>query len=1152
MSQKVYSLISFVLVLCLAGNTLAATLTWDNDGGLGDRLWSSAANWDKTGPASAPTAGDDVVIDDLFTDAANGPIIQVGIDAECSTLGMGINASPPVEAVLTMNGGTLSVGSSASLGELTGEYRFDLSGGTITVGGNFFAAYDFYTVTTVNMTGGSIDVAGYIDLAEQGNSKCVFNMDAGDITTASDFWITYEADACATFTINDGNITIGGDLYIAEYDNSEATLNVNGGYIYVGEDLEIGDYGNSKGVINMSGGRLDVNPVQQIYVGFTSTRDSIFNITGGEVHCGELELGECWGGTPAGDGHLKLHGGIIYATDLWIGGDGGSTADVTDGVLIADADLTVPTGYLFNPGVDTHADVGNWTGTVPILADKGIITAFDVNSGEIITDDVNFPAEAGKRAVISVDYGTTNPGKTTLSAAVVDPNKAWNPSPIGGGQLSTVTLSWSPGENAASHEVYFGTSFADVNDATTASDPSIYRGSQPLSDVNYAVPETLIWDTPYFWRIDEVNNPTWKGTVWSFRTAQAKALDPYPADGDWYIRPDVVLGWTPGFEAATHEVYFGTSWDDVNDANTSDPNVYKGPQNRDANTYDTGTLEDLQFDTYYYWRIDEVNLAADVNRWKGDVWTFWVDYYLGVDDFNSYADHAALRVVWKDYWNDPASKNGAEVFVETDPDLVRSNESMKYWYKNYQKVGGKYAGSWAEASTADLNTGTDWTIGGAKALVLYFYGDPCNGKDTTSLSTDQMYVELEDSGTNAGIVLLPDMNAVKEDWWHEWDIDFQDAALSAVEVNNLAKVYIGFGGNAKTGQTDPGAGMTYGYSDTVYFDDIEIWPPWCRPEMVPTDFTGDCVTNYADVDIMGRDWLMYDYNTTAELPSEANLLGWWKFDEGSGTKVLDSSAYGHDGNTINPAPSWVAGRPGDPCDSAMHFDGVGDVVVIAEREGNTPGIYDADLMPDKFTVACWTKLDSFSYFDGFVSNTEDTGADECGFALYNSGWIEPDGQDFGFMLRTQVGGMNYIESDELYDTGRWYHVAGTYDGTYATLYVDGAPAGGPTNVGGPMLWESATNGNYPQVFAIGAYLDSNEEHNIEGVIDEVLFYDYGLSQGEIAVLAGFADPGVEYYQPVPSLANITDPEAKFFRKVNFRDFVILADHWLEGPTLWPQ
>jgi hypothetical protein len=77
--------------------------------------------------------------------------------------------------------------------------------------------------------------------------------------------------------------------------------------------------------------------------------------------------------------------------------------------------------------------------------------------------------------------------------------------------------------------------------------------------------------------------------------------------------------------------------------------------------------------------------------------------YLVVDDFDSYADNNNLRAVWKDWWFNPASQNGAEVFVETDPNFTRdSDQSMKYTFKNFNVLGGKYVGSEAEAATADL------------------------------------------------------------------------------------------------------------------------------------------------------------------------------------------------------------------------------------------------------------------------------------------------------------------------------------------------------------------------------------------------------------------------------------------------------------------
>jgi hypothetical protein len=295
---------------------------------------------------------------------------------------------------------------------------------------------------------------------------------------------------------------------------------------------------------------------------------------------------------------------------------------------------------------------------------------------------------------------------------------------------------------------------------------------------------------------------------------------------------------------------------------------------------------------------------------------------------------------------------------------------------------------------------------------------------------------------------------------------------------------------------------------------------------------------------------MYDYNTVAASPSGPNLIGWWNFDEGSGTTVADSSAYGNDGNYVGGSPSWVAGHPGDPCDSAMLLQG-GEHVICAVRDGNSPGIYDANLMPDTFTIACWVKVYEFLWFSSFITNGIDSGSDECGFFLYNYGWEDESGEDFGLAIRTETA-MTYVETPSIYQIKRWYHLAATYDGQYVNIYVDGEPAAGPTDVGGPMRWISIDSGNYPENFVIGAWLDVGYNLPIDGIVDDVRFYNYDLPQGEVAVLAGIVDPGVEYYQPVPSLANITDPEAKFSRKVNFKDFAILADHWLEGPVLWPQ
>lgn len=101
-----------------------------------------------------------------------------------------------------------------------------------------------------------------------------------------------------------------------------------------------------------------------------------------------------------------------------------------------------------------------------------------------------------------------------------------------------------------------------------------------------------------------------------------QAFDPSPEDQATDVLRDVSLSWTPGESAAQHDVFFGTSLDDVNDATASvDPaTVYMGRQS--DNVFAPSILDLGQT---YYWRVDEVNAAPDYTIFKGDVWQFTVE-----------------------------------------------------------------------------------------------------------------------------------------------------------------------------------------------------------------------------------------------------------------------------------------------------------------------------------------------------------------------------------------------------------------------------------------------------------------------------------------------------------------------------------------------
>jgi len=102
---------------------------------------------------------------------------------------------------------------------------------------------------------------------------------------------------------------------------------------------------------------------------------------------------------------------------------------------------------------------------------------------------------------------------------------------------------------------------------------------------------------------------------------EGMAYEPSPADHATDVQEDPELSWTQGAYADTHDVYFGTSFNDVNDANRAvHPGLLHYSENHEPNYYDPGTLE---LYTTYYWRIDEVN-GLDIR--KGAVWDFMAAY----------------------------------------------------------------------------------------------------------------------------------------------------------------------------------------------------------------------------------------------------------------------------------------------------------------------------------------------------------------------------------------------------------------------------------------------------------------------------------------------------------------------------------------------
>jgi hypothetical protein len=202
----------------------------------------------------------------------------------------------------------------------------------------------------------------------------------------------------------------------------------------------------------------------------------------------------------------------------------------------------------------------------------------------------------------------------------LDKGIAWRPSPAHRGQnlCPDVSLSWSPGDYADEHAVYFGTDEDDVESATTAS--AEHKVTQGPNSYDAGTLETLDPGVTYYWRIDEVNDNVWappgspwKGQVWQLTINDGNAFDPDPEDGETWVLKEPLLSWSAGCSAASHKVYFSA---DLNDVESRDPGAYLG---QTGSTSIDPCAGDLEYLTDYYWVVDEVNGAT---TWSGQVWSF--------------------------------------------------------------------------------------------------------------------------------------------------------------------------------------------------------------------------------------------------------------------------------------------------------------------------------------------------------------------------------------------------------------------------------------------------------------------------------------------------------------------------------------------------
>ncbi|WKZ29719.1 MAG: DUF2341 domain-containing protein [Candidatus Dojkabacteria bacterium] len=199
--------------------------------------------------------------------------------------------------------------------------------------------------------------------------------------------------------------------------------------------------------------------------------------------------------------------------------------------------------------------------------------------------------------------------------------------------------------------------------------------------------------------------------------------------------------------------------------------------------------------------------------------------------------------------------------------------------------------------------------------------------------------------------------------------------------------------------------------------------------------------------------------------STNGLVGYWKFDETSGTAVTDGSGLGNHGTAVNGA-SITSGISGN----ARDFSGSSQYISFSSPSGIPLG-------GSQYSISAWFWADSggsrgivgWGNF-GASNQVNALRLDEtCCFRHY---W-------WGNDLDVNVGST----------TGKWNHVVVTYDGATRRLYFNGAQAG--------SLNSSSINVPHANNLRIGS---TNNGEFFDGRIDELSIWNRPLSAGEISLL----------------------------------------------------
>jgi hypothetical protein len=279
-------------------------------------------------------------------------------------------------------------------------------------------------------------------------------------------------------------------------------------------------------------------------------------------------------------------------------------------------------------------------------------------------------------------------------------------------------------------------------------------------------------------------NDTPAGFYTTFDDVSSKADDVpaivlSPANGATDVSQQATLKWVEAKYATGRQLWFGPKG-----------NVQLVSPNPEGASYTTAML---MADQAYEWRVDLIGPAGTVT---GDTWGFTTGDAVTIDDFESYADDAAIAAAW------PHNIGGdfSYVFADTST-FSQGSKSLRLEYQNQYEP-------FVTEATRTFDVAQNWTGMNVASLAVDFRGKRDNVEQP-------FYVRLEDEAGNQATVAHELTYAVQSEPWRSWE-GISMASFAGVDLATIKKITIGVGGG------ESASAQAVDDRDAIYVDNIRL------------------------------------------------------------------------------------------------------------------------------------------------------------------------------------------------------------------------------------------------------------------------------------------------------------------------------------------